>query len=88
VAVLSSEKLGIMVISENQKAEDFLDKIIVLNPNSCKLDHQFTMPDETKLEYDVNSPKNLWVIRATNGKPIDRNYDLWPLIQGDFLKTN
>ena len=88
VAVYSSGKLGIMAITENQNPVDFLENIVRLNSDRPKLDHQFTMPDGTKIEYDVNSPKDSWVIRAINSKPVDRIYDRWPLIQGDFLKTN
>lgn len=88
VAVYSSGKLGIMAITENQNPIDFLENIVCLNSDRPKLDHQFTTPDGTKIEYDVNSPKDSWVIRAINGNPVDRKYDRWPLIQGDFLKTN
>ncbi|HNX55397.1 MAG TPA: hypothetical protein PKO30_07420 [Prolixibacteraceae bacterium] len=88
VAVFSSEKLGIMVISENQNPENFLNTIIGLNSDSRKLDHQFTMPDETKLEYDVNSPKDSWVIQAINGQPVNRVFDRWALIEGDFYRKN
>jgi hypothetical protein len=86
VAVFSSEKLGIIAVSENQNSTDFLENIARLNADSSKLDHQFTMPYGTKLDYDVNSPKDSWVIQAINGKSVDRKYDCWPLIQGDFLK--
>lgn len=88
VAVYSTEKLGIMAIAENQKPEDFLDNVVRLNSDQSKFGHQFTMPEGTTIEFDVNSPKNRWVIQAINGKPVDRKYDYWPLIQGDFLKTN
>jgi len=88
VAVYSSKKLGIMAIAENQKPEDFLDNVVRLNSDQSKLEHQFTMPEGTTIEFDVNSPKDRWVIQAVDGKPVDRIYDHWPLIQGDFLKTN
>lgn len=88
VAVYSTENLGIMAVAENQKPEDFLDNVVRLNSDQSKFEHQFTMPEGTTIEFDVNSPKNRWVIQAINGKPVDRKYDCWPLIQGDFLKTN
>lgn len=88
VAVFSTEKLGIMAVAEDENPMDFLENIVRLNLDSRKLDHQFTMPDGTKIEYDVNSPKDTWVIQTIDDEPVDRMYDRWTLIQGDFLKTN
>jgi len=88
VAVYSTEKLGIMAVAENQNPADFLDKLVLSNSDTNLLTHQFTTTEGTKIEFDVNCPKDRWVIQAINGKPVDRKYDYWPLIQGDFLKTN
>lgn len=88
VAVYSTEKLGIVAVSEGHDPATFLYHIVHLNSDWAKLEHQFTMPEGTTIEFDVNSPKDRWVIQAINGKPVDRKYDCWPLIQGDFLKTN
>ncbi len=88
VAVFSIGKLGIMVVTENQSPVDFLENIVRLNSDSRKLDHQFTMPDGTKIEYDVNSPKDKWVVQAIDYKPVDRMYDRWALIEGDFYSKD
>lgn len=88
VAVFSSEKLGIIAVAENQNPVDFLDKLVMSNSDTNLLTHQFTTTEGTKIEFDVNSPKDSWIIQSINGKPVDRKYDRWPLIQGDFLKTN
>ena len=88
VAVYSTEKLGILAIAENQHPGEFLANVVLLNSDRSKLEHQFTMPGGSKIEYDVNSLKDLWVIKSIDGKPVDRMYDHWPLIQGDFMKPN
>jgi hypothetical protein len=84
IAVYSTGKLGILAIAENQDPEDFLDKVVQSNSDRDLLTHQFTTTEGIKIEFKVNSPNDQWVIQSVDGKPVDRNYDHWPLIQGDF----
>jgi hypothetical protein len=88
VAVYSTERLGIMAIAEQQNPKTFLEDIIRLNSDCAQLGHRFTMPCGSEIEYDLSSPKDKWVIKLVDRHPLDRNYDKWPLIQGNFQKSN
>jgi len=86
VAVYSSEKLGIMAVAEGYDPATFLDHVVHLNSDRSKLEHQFMMPEGTIIGYDVNCSKDQWVIQSIDGKPVDRKFDKWPLIRGDFFR--
>lgn len=88
VAVFSTEKLGIMAIAEQQNPKTFLEDIVRLNPDCTQLEHRFMMPGGSEIEYDLCSPKDKWVIKTVDGHPLDRDYDKWPLIEGEFQKSN
>ncbi len=88
VAVYSTEKLGIMAITEQQNPKIFLEDITCLNTDIAQLDHRFRMPGGSEIEYDLSSPKDQWIIKSVDGNPLERNYDKWPLIQGNFQKSN
>lgn len=75
-----------MVISEKQDPETFLEDILRLNSSPKQLESRCYIPGGSEIEYDLNSPKDKWVIKSVDGKPLDRNYDKWPLIQGNFQK--
>jgi len=86
VVILSSEKLGIVAVDESHDPATFLDHIVHLNSDWAKLEHQFSMPEGTIIGYDVNCSKDQWVIQSIDGKPVDREFDKWPLIRGDFFR--
>lgn len=82
VAVFSTDKFGLMAVFEGENASGLLEKIILKNPAEDKLNQYFQFPDGQKIGYDVNAPKNKWVIVSENDHALDREFDKWPLIEG------
>ena len=88
IAVHTARDMGIMVIFKNQNPQELLEKLISSNPDPEQLKRQFQFPDGSRIGYDLNAPKDKWVISSVNGKPVDRDYDHWPLIAGYFDSTS
>ncbi len=86
VAIHSAGSLGIMAVFNSRKPNELADELFNSNPDAGVLKRQFQFPGGSKIEYDVNAPKNSWVIKAVDGKEMHREFDKWPLIAGD--KTN
>ena len=84
IAVHSEANFGLMAIFENINADALLSNLILLNPDNELLKSGFQFPGGQKLTYDVNAPKNKWVIVTVNGALQSRNFDEWPLIDGDL----
>ncbi|WP_394767371.1 hypothetical protein [Ferruginibacter sp.] len=47
---------------------------------------KFNLPESYSIEYDLLAPDNKWVIKAVDGKSVDRDFDKWPLIDGVINK--
>ena len=84
VAVYATDNLGLMAVFEDILAENLLKLLIQANTNAAQLRTQFQFPNGEKVEYDVNAPQNKWVIKAINGQAVDRDFDKWVLINGEF----
>lgn len=84
LAVFSSDKLGIMAIFENQDPEKLVRNLEKANPDMERLKTHFQFPGGSLIEYDVKAPKNKWVITQVDKSNIDREFDNWPLINGEF----
>lgn len=84
LAVFSSQNLGIMALFEGQEPAEILQDLGAANPEKELLATQFKFPGGSLIEYDVFAPKDLWVITRVDAKPVDRDYDNWPLITGEF----
>lgn len=84
LAVYSTEHLGIITVFENLDPKVVAERILKANPDSEKLKHYFKFPGGSLIQYDVNAPKNNWVIISDNGKVLHRDFDKWPLLEGQF----
>jgi hypothetical protein len=84
IAVHSENEFGLMAVFENADATTLLTQLTQSNPNIELLKTSFQFPGGSKLTYDVNAPKNKWVIISDNVQLLDRDFDNWPLINGDF----
>lgn len=63
--------------------EELAKALSTANPNETDLAHAFRWPDGNTVEFDVDAPKGTWVISAIAGKPVDRDYDRWPQMDGE-----
>jgi hypothetical protein len=86
VAVHSADGLGIVSVFRNRKATELADELLKYNPDPQILKRHFRFPGGREIEYDVNSPKDQWVMISVDGKPLDRDFDNWPLIGGDYKR--
>lgn len=84
VAVHSTDKLGVMAVFEGVQPAHILENILSSNPTQEKLRYIFQFPGGSKIEYDVNASSNMWVLKSIDGNPVDRNFDQWPLIDGEL----
>jgi hypothetical protein len=83
IAVHSTPDLGILVIFGNQNPQVLVKRLMEANPNPEILKSQFQFPAGCKIDFDLDAPKDKWVIKSVDGKPLDRDFDRWPLISGN-----
>ena len=86
LATFSQSELGLMVIVHASTATDALNNILALNPDKQLYLTQFNHPNGNVIEYDLNAPKNKWVITAVNKIPMDRQFDQWAFFEGNSNK--
>ncbi|MGQ1786171.1 MULTISPECIES: hypothetical protein [unclassified Saccharicrinis] len=84
VVVYSTRNIGLMTVFEDSNAAQILKAVVDKNPDKDRLNTHFQFPQGVGVEYDVNAPKDKWVIKSIDHKEVDRNYDNWPLINGSF----
>ena len=83
VVVYSTTQFGLLAIFENSTTNLF-DQIVTLNANEQKISTSFQFPNGEKIGYDVMAAKSKWVIQSVNDQQQNRDYDKWPLIDGDL----
>ena len=84
VAVHSEVNFGIFTILPNQDPAALLTQLTELNSSEVILRTQFKTLDSHTLTYDTLSPKDKWVMCTDNDKALDRDFDRWPLLSGDY----
>ncbi|MBB3208845.1 hypothetical protein FHS27_004678 [Rhodopirellula rubra] len=82
VGVHSQTDLGVVHVVRSENAEQVLDSLDKSNANKETLRSAFQIPNGPRLVYDVDAPKNRWVIQRVNDQIIDRNFDAWPAMSG------
>ena len=84
LAVFSKKELGLMVIARGNSAEEVARAIQQNNDDKNLLKKQFKHPNGNLIEYDLDSPKDTWVIKMVNYKPVQRLFDTWPFFEGNI----
>ena len=84
IAVHSRNHLGVVALFHQANAGQVLKLITDANPQPQKLYSQFNWPGSDTITYDLHSPKNLWVIKTAGKQNMNRQYDTWPLMDGDI----
>ena len=77
LATFSKEELGLMVIVRSNSVENILEDILRKNSDEKKLSTYFNHPNGNIIEYDLNSPKDQWVIKSVNKISTNRNFSKW-----------
>ncbi|RPG55815.1 MAG: hypothetical protein CBD95_005510 [Flavobacteriales bacterium TMED235] len=77
LATYSKDELGLMVIVRSNSVENILEDILKKNSDEKKLSTYFNHPNGNIIEYDLNSPKDQWVIKSVNKISTNRNFSKW-----------
>lgn len=88
LAVFSEKELGLMVIARGNSAKEVVNVIQQNNSDKKLLTKQFKHPNGNLIKYDLDSPKDTWVIKSVNNKPVDREFDKWPFFEGNITGTS
>jgi hypothetical protein len=81
LATFSKKELGLMVIVHSNSAKNVLEKIIQNNSDERQLNHRFHHPNGNIIEYDLESPKDQWVITSVNKNSTGRNFSKWAFFE-------
>jgi hypothetical protein len=84
LAVFSEKDLGLMVIVRSKSAQDVADIIQQNNPDKNAYHTQFKHPNGNFIVYDLNAPKDTWVIKSVNNNSVDRDFGRWPFFEGNI----
>jgi len=84
LVVYSTAQFGLMAIFENNTISNLFDQIVSQNANEQKINTSFQFPNGEKIGYDVMAAKSKWVIESVNDQQQNRDFDKWPLIDGDL----
>tara|TARA_Y100000389_G_C17228404_1_gene396881 strand:- start:321 stop:596 length:276 start_codon:yes stop_codon:yes gene_type:complete len=81
LAIYSKKDIGLMAIVRSNSAKDVLNKIIENNSDESQLNTRFNHPNGNIIDYDLESPKDQWVITRVNRKNMDRDFSKWPFFE-------
>jgi len=84
LAVFSEKELGLMVVVRSNSAEDVANTIQQNNPDKKAYHTKFNHPNGNFITYDLDSPKDTWVIKSVNNKPVNRQFAKWPFFEGNI----
>ena len=82
--IFSEKELGLMVIVRARSPEEALDTILQSNPDKLLYHTQFNHPNGNFIEYELDAPKDAWVIQKVNDKDVDRKFDQWSFFDGNI----
>ena len=82
IAVCSTGQVGLVAVFHDVDAAGRLRNLMAANPDEAKLANEFVFPGGRKLTYDLNSPRDRWVMISDSEKCLDREFDRWPLLDG------
>lgn len=81
LATYSKKELGLIAIVRSNTAKTVLEKIVKNNSDERQLNHFFHHPNGNRIEYDLESPKDQWVIKSINKIKTDRNFSKWAFFE-------
>ncbi|MFG0288102.1 MAG: hypothetical protein ACF8CQ_08010 [Rhodopirellula sp. JB044] len=84
ICVHSTSDLGLVHVLQSEFPERTLSQLHDSNPNVTQLNSAFQIPSGPRIRYDVNADKDEWVIRKVNDTNLDRDFDRWPMMQGNI----
>ncbi|MEP2023733.1 MAG: hypothetical protein ABJH98_17610 [Reichenbachiella sp.] len=88
IVTYAADSLGIMTAFEEVDSSAIFEEIVKENSNPELLKSQFKFPNGLLLKYNVKAKKNQWVMVSENDQKLNRNFDSWPLIEGEIYKED
>ncbi|MDX2002348.1 MAG: hypothetical protein SFW35_07940 [Chitinophagales bacterium] len=77
VLTYSGDNVSLLFIDKsNMSTTNLVDKMKAAN-SSLDLKRQVTTPNGVQIKYNVHAPKDKWVIKEVDGKPLKRDVDDW-----------
>jgi hypothetical protein len=89
-ATYGGDGVALLAVFPDSKetAQELAEKLAGANKNADELRTMFHRPDGGSVSYDLNAPKNKWVITAIDGKPTNRDFDAWPQMDCGDVKID
>jgi hypothetical protein len=84
LATYSKKGVALLVIIRASSGIDAFQALLKNNPDTKKYATQFTHPNGNVLHYDLDAPKNKWVIKSINGIEQERDFEQWPFFDGSI----
>lgn len=80
ILTYSNKSCGLLFLTPKQEApEKVLDEMVLKNKN-LNLSETAITPANDTITFQLNAPKNIWVIKSVNSKPLDRKFNHWKKI--------
>lgn len=87
VVICSRDRFGLVFLAHKGEPKKVLAAVAMANGDAPRLLKRFKHPDGHVVEYDVRAPKDKWVIKAVKGEKADRDFDAWPMLDGDIQEN-
>ncbi len=84
VVAYSQDEFGLIAVFEDVEPLVIFEKVLKENADTGILKSQFQFPDGPLLTYDVKAEKNQWVMVSEDGQKLNRDFDSWPLMEGEL----
>lgn len=84
IVVYSTSSFGLMTVFEGVEPLVIFEEVLKENSDPKILNNQFKFPEGPLLKYDVLAKKDQWVMVSKDGQKLDRDFDSWPLLEGDL----
>ena len=80
ILIFSTNKCGLLFITQKQETPEKLLNEMILKNEKLNRNETAITPDNDTITFQLNAPKNKWVIQSINLKPSDRKFNHWKKI--------
>ena len=84
ILVYTGREMALFSLLPDFDNDLLLDVMIEKNANEALLPKQFTTFFDEVIRYDLDAPKDTWVIESVSGVAINRDFDTWALLEGEL----
>jgi hypothetical protein len=80
ILTYSNKNCGLLFVTPKQEAPEKVLNEMILKNEKLNLSETAITPDNDTITFQLNAPKNRWVIKSVNSKPSDRKFNHWKKI--------